>query len=144
MLFGPCSILYVFRAASQESMELKGTIMVLGAYDHDVVGKDDFMGICVVLCNGIPQISNRSSLLDDNCPRRRNLTLPLFHPEDSKALQELTSRHALADSEATDFLHTLSNMCGKRSLMSMLSSSSLKTMFSSAVLGAISPLSGIL
>ena len=110
---------YVFRAASQESMELKGTIMVLGAYSHDVLGKDDFMGICVVLCNGIPQISNKSSLLDEKSPRRRNLTLPLFLAEDSKALQELTSRHALADSKATEFLHTLSNMYGKRSLMSM-------------------------
>ena len=134
-------LFHFIRAASQESMELKGTIMVLVVYNSDILGKDDFIGMCAVLCNGIPQISNRSSLLDDNSPRRRNLTFPLFLAEDSKALQEFTSQHALADSEATDFLHTLSNMCDKRSLMSMLSSSSLKTMLSSAVLGAKAGLS---
>ena len=79
---GLVPIPYVFRAASQESMELKGTIMVLGAYDHDVVGKDDFMGICVVLCKGIPQISNKSSLLDDKSPKRidiSSLTMKLLN-----------------------------------------------------------------
>ena len=116
-------------------MEVKGTIVVLGAYDHDVLGKNNFMGICVVLCSDIPQISNKSSLLDISSPKCKNLTLPLFLLGESKALQELTTRHAQADSEASDFLLTLNKTCGKKTLTSMLSSSSLKNMLSSAVLG---------
>ena len=117
---------YVFRAASQESMELKGTIMVLGAYDHDVLGKDDFMGICVVLCKGIPQISNKSSLLDENSPKRMNLTLPLFHIEESVALQELALRHQLSDHEAIEFLNILSKSYHKQSHTPLLARLSFK------------------
>ena len=116
-------------------MEVKGTIVVLGAYDHDVLGKNNFMGICVVLCSDIPQISNKSSLLDISSPKRKNLTLPLFLLGESKALQELTIRHAQADREASNFLLTLNKICGKQTLTSMLSSSSLKNMLSSAELG---------
>ncbi|KAL5473221.1 hypothetical protein EMCRGX_G027674 [Ephydatia muelleri] len=94
--------------ASQESMEVKGTIVVLGAYDHDILGKNDFMGICVVSCNDIPQLSNSSSLLDANSPKRRNMTLPLFHIGESKALQELALRHHFSDHEAVEFLNVLS------------------------------------
>ena len=107
-------------------MEVKGTIVVLGAYDHDVLGKDDFMGICVVLCSDIPQISNKSSLLDISSPKRKNLTLPLFHIAESKALQELALRHQFSDHESIEFINVLSKSYHKKShtpLLTRLSSS---------------------
>ena len=96
---------YPLRPASQESMEMKGTIVVLGAYDYDILGKNDFMGICVVPCNDIPQLSNSSSLLDENSPKRKNMTLPLFHIGESKAL--LALQHHFSDHEAVEFLNVL-------------------------------------
>ena len=111
--WGMCVCVYVYewttfyplRPASQESMEVKGTIVVLGAYDYDILGKNDFMGICVVPCNDIPQLSNSSSLLDENSPKRRNMTLPLFHIGESKAL--LALQHHFSDHEAVEFLNVL-------------------------------------
>ncbi|KAL5473219.1 hypothetical protein EMCRGX_G027672 [Ephydatia muelleri] len=127
--------------ASQESMEMKGTIAVLVAYNRDVLGKEIFIGMCVIPCNDIPRISNKSSLLDVSSPKRMNMALPLFHIGESKALQELTARQVLADPEATDFLSTLNKVCSRRSLTTLLSSSSLTSILNSAVQGAKSMIS---
>ena len=120
---------------------MKGTIAVLVAYNRDVLGKEIFIGMCVIPCNDIPRISNKSSLLDDSSPKRKNMALPLFHVGESKALQELTARQVLADPEATDFLSTLNKVCSRRSLTTLLSSSSLTGILNSAVQGAKSMIS---
>eukprot|EP00731_Ephydatia_muelleri_P029253 Em0020g897a len=88
----------------------ESAILVLAVYDYEIVGKNDFMGICVIPWKDIPQISNTASLLNESAAERRNLALPLFHIEDSKALQELTQRHHFShDHEATAFTHLLKN-----------------------------------
>ena len=120
---------------------MKGAIAMLVACNRDVMGKEDFIGMCVILCCDFPRISNKSSLLDDSAPKRKNITLPLIHIGESKALQELTARQGLADSEAADFLSTLNKACCKRSLNTMLPSSSLVSILNSAVQGAKSMIS---
>ena len=84
--------------------------LVLAVYDHEIVGKNDFMGICVIPSKDIPQISNAASLLNDSASERRNLTLPLFQIEDTKALQEVAQRHHCShDHEAATFYRVLKN-----------------------------------
>ena len=88
----------------------ESAILVLAVYDYEIVGKNDLMGICVIPWKDIPQISNTASLLNESAAERRNLTLPLFLIEDSRALQEVTQRHCFShDHEATSFTHLLKN-----------------------------------
>ena len=103
------NLLHAHRPILQDETK-ESAILVLAVYDYDIVGKNDFMGICVIPWKDIPQISNTASLLNESAAERRNLALPLFHIEDSKALQELTQRHHFShDHEATAFTHLLKN-----------------------------------
>lgn len=93
---------------TRQQLHSEGAVMVLSAYSYDKIGKNDFMGICVVQCSDIPLISSTTLLLDDKVPKRSNFQLPLFQIEEVKALQELGVRHLSGETEASNFLKLLS------------------------------------
>lgn len=86
-------------------MDKDGTVLLLSVFDHDVVGANDFAGMCVVACKDIPQlVSTERSFTDPNAPQRKNLTLPLFRISyETPAFAELDTRSHLGDAKAVNF-----------------------------------------
>ena len=86
-------------------MDIDGTVLLLSVFDHDLVGSNDFAGMCVVACKDIPRMASpQASFTDPNAPQRLNLTLPLFHySKETSAFAELDARAHLGDSKANEF-----------------------------------------
>lgn len=84
---------------------MDGAVLLLSVFDHDLVGSNDFAGMCVVACKNVPQMTSpHTSLTDPNAPQRLNLTLPLFHySKATPAFVELDTRAHLGDSKANEF-----------------------------------------
>ncbi len=81
---------------------------MLAVYDHDVIGSNDFAGLCVVSCKDIPRLSaSRASVLDPDAPERKNLLLPLFQIKESLALRELEARSNRSDPAAAKALKSI-------------------------------------
>ena len=84
---------------------MEGTVLLLSVFDHDIVGANDFAGMCVVACKDIPRLASpEESLMDPRSPQKKNLTLPLFHyAKATPAFVELDARAHLGDTKAADF-----------------------------------------
>ena len=94
-------------------MDVEGTVLLLSVFDSDVVGADDFAGMCVVACKDIPQLlPSEASLTDPNTPQRKNLTLPLFRYTSETQLSELHARAHLGDGNASDFVKANKKLLG--------------------------------
>ena len=95
-------------------MDIEGAILLLSIFDHDIVGADDFAGMCVVACKDIPQlVSPEASLTDPNAPQQMNLTLPLFHyTTEMPAFAELDARARLGDDKASEFFKVNKKLLG--------------------------------
>lgn len=91
--------------ARQTEINVDGAVLLLSVFDHDLVGSNDFAGMCVVACKDIPRMTSpQASLTDPNAPQRLNLTLPLFHyTAETPAFAELDSRAHLGDAKAVEF-----------------------------------------
>lgn len=91
-------------------MDTEGTVLLLSVFDHDVVGTNDFAGMCVVACKDIPRMASpEASLIDPNAPQRKNMTLPLFHfdfTRDIPVFTEIDARSRLGDTKAVHFFKT--------------------------------------
>lgn len=116
--------------ADESVMTMDGAILLLSVFDHDVVGTNDFAGMCVVACKDIPRlVSAEASLIDAEAPQPKNLTLPLFHySQQTSAFAELDVRARLGDNQANDFFklertqHILGNLANLRRRGSLLDS----------------------
>ena len=97
--------LFLHSPAQQTEIDFEGAILLLSVFDHDIVGANDFAGMCVVACKDIPQlVSSEASLTDPNAPQRMNLTLPLFrYTHETPAFVELDARARLRDDKASEF-----------------------------------------
>ena len=86
-------------------MDIEGTVLLLSVFDHDVVGSNDFAGMCVVACKDIPRIASpRVSLTDPSAPQKKNLTLPLFRfTRTTSVFSEMDVRSHLGDAKAAHF-----------------------------------------
>ena len=94
-------------------MEVEGTVLLLSVFDSDVVGANDFAGMCVVACKDFPQLlPSEASLTDPNSPQRKNLTLPLFRYTSETHLSELDTRARLGDGKASDFFKVNKKLLG--------------------------------
>ena len=91
------------RPAKENSLDENGAVLMLAIYDHDVIGSNDFAGLCVIAGKDIPRLSARTSTSDPDAVQKRNLILPLFTPPETIAFRELEMRHHLNDSDATNF-----------------------------------------
>ena len=114
--------------AQQAEIDAEGAILLLSVFDHDIVGANDFAGMCVVACKDIPQlIPPEASLTDPNAPQRVNLTLPLFrYTQETPAFAELDARARLGDDMASEFFKVNKKLLGHLShLRHRLSSRSL-------------------
>ena len=89
-------------------MDFHGAVLLLSVFDHDLVGANDFAGMCVVACKDIPRmVSPEASLTDPRTPQRKNLTLPLFrYSSETPPFVELDVRAHLGDDKANDFFKT--------------------------------------
>lgn len=98
-------LLNLYSPAEKEEMDTEGAVLLLSVFDHDVVGSNDFAGMCVVACKDIPRIASpQASLTDPSAPQRKNLTLPLFRFTRTTAVfSELDSRSHLGDAKAEHF-----------------------------------------
>ena len=95
-------------------IDYEGTALLLSVFDHDIVGSNDFAGMCVVACEDIPRLSSpEDSLTDPNAPQRVNLTLPLFrYSHETPAFVELDARARLGDDKASDFFKVNKKLLG--------------------------------
>lgn len=89
-------------------MDVDGTVLLLSVFDHDLVGSNDFAGMCVIACKDIPRILSPQAsfvITDPNAPQRANLTLPLFQysAPGTPVFTELDNRAHLGDAKATEF-----------------------------------------
>ena len=115
--------------AKQSEIDVEGTVLLFSVFDHDIVGANDFAGMCVVDFRDIPQLSSSEhSLTDPDAPQRKNLTLPLFrYTSETPAFVELDARARLTDDKATDFFKANKKLLGHLSrLRQRLSSKSLR------------------
>ena len=83
-------------------MNKEGAILLLAVYDHDLIGSNDFAGLCAIACKDIPQLSHHPSVTDPNAPHAKNLILPLFTPMETAVFQELEARRSMNDSDANE------------------------------------------
>ena len=95
-------------------MDIEDTVLLLSVFDHDIVGANDFAGMCVVACKDIPQlVSSEASLIDPNAPQRKNITLPLFrYTSETPAFVEIDARSRLGDAKATSFFKVNKKLLG--------------------------------
>lgn len=95
-------------------MEKDGTVLLLSVFDHDIVGANDFAGMCVVACKDIPQLASpEMSLVDPNAPQRKNLTLSLFrYTRETPAFVEMNARSRVGDSKACEFFKVNKKLLG--------------------------------
>lgn len=95
-------------------MDTEGATLLLSIFDHDIVGANDFAGVCVVACKDIPQlVSSEASLTDPDAPQRKNLTLPLFrYTHETPAFAELDARARLGDDKASEFFKVNKKLLG--------------------------------
>lgn len=91
--------------ARQTEIDVDGAVLLLSVFDHDLVGSNDFAGMCVVACKDIPRMNSpHASLSDPNAPQRANLTLPLFcYSTGTPVFTELDNRAHLGDTKAIEF-----------------------------------------
>lgn len=109
-------------------MNVEGAVLLMSVFDHDIVGANDFAGMCVVACKDLPQLSSpEASLTDPNAPQRMNLTLPLFRcTHETPAFVELDARARLGDDKASEFFKVNKKLLGHLSrLRHQLSSKSI-------------------
>ena len=108
------AFVFLCSPAEQREIDIEGTILLLSVFDHDIVGANDFAGVCVVACKDIPQlISPEASLTDPDAPQRKNLTLPLFHyTNETPAFAELDARARLEDHKANEFFKVNKKLLG--------------------------------
>lgn len=80
-------------------------------FDYNVIGANEFTGMCVVDCKDIPQMASpQASLTDPNAPQRKNLTLPVFrYTSETPVFVEIDARARLGDDKANDFFKTCKN-----------------------------------
>ena len=122
-----CSFL-PYRPAKESDMNKDGAILLLAVYDHDLIGSNDFAGLCAVACKDIPKLSNRPSPTDPNAPHAKNLILPLFTPLETAVFKELEARHSMNDPDAIEFWKSQRKLIDKiycrqkHTLMTQLSS----------------------
>ena len=110
-------------------MDVNGGVLLLSVFDHDIVGANDFAGMCVVSCKDIPRLASpETSLTDPNAPQRKNLTLPLFrYTKETPAFAEIVARSRLGDTKASEFFKVNKKLLGHLSeLRHRLSSKSLR------------------
>ena len=111
-------LLHACSPARETEVDVDGAVLLLSVFDHDLVGSNDFAGMCVVACKDIPRIlSPQASLSNPNAPQRANLTLPLFHystPGVTPVFAELDNRAHLGDAKAIEFFKSdkYSNLLG--------------------------------
>lgn len=94
------------RPASADNLSIKGSVLLLSFYDYDIITSNDFMGMCVIPLHSLPGLPSLPPP-DQNAPRRKNLTLPLFELSEemkSRAALELVSRSQKGDPRAVGFL----------------------------------------
>ena len=105
---------FLYSPATQTEMDVEGTVLLLSVFDHDIVGANDFAGMCVVSCKDLPQlVSPEASLTDPDAPQRKNLTLPLFrYTSETPAFVELDARARLGDDKATSFFKVNKKLLG--------------------------------
>ena len=121
---------FLHSPAQQTEIDFEGAILLLSVFDHDIVGANDFAGMCVVACKDIPQlVSSEASLTDPNAPQRMNLMLPLFrYTTETPAFAELDIRARLGDDKASEFFKVNKKLLGHLSrLRHLLSSRSLSS-----------------
>lgn len=103
-----------YSPAKQMELDMDGTVLLLSVFDHDIVSANDFAGMCVVACKGIPQlISSEASLTDPDSPQRKNLTLPLFrYTSETPVFVEIVARSRLGDAKAMGFFKVNKKLLG--------------------------------
>lgn len=95
-------------------MDRDGSILLLTIFDHDVIGSNDFAGMCVVDCQTMPRLRSAKACFEPNAPQPKNLNLPLFHFVDpTPVTTELYTRSKLGDSKAIDFFKANRKLLGK-------------------------------
>jgi hypothetical protein len=77
-------------------------------FDYNLIGYNEFVGICVVACKDIPRLASpESSLTDPSSAQQANLKLPLLrYTAETPAFSELDMRAGLGDEKANDFFKT--------------------------------------
>ena len=96
---------FLYSPAKQAEIDVEGTVLLLSVFSHEVVGANDFAGMCVVACKDIPQLVSSEALpSDSDAPQRKNLTLPLFrYTSETPAFAELDARVREGDEKASNF-----------------------------------------
>ena len=124
-LFTFHALFYLYRPAKSTEMDVEGTVLLLSVFDHDVIGANDFAGMCVVACKDIPQLASpEASLTDPDAPQRKNLTLPLFrYTSETPVFAEMDARSHLGDAKAANFFKVNKNLLGHLSRLRHRSSS---------------------
>ena len=110
--------------------------MLLTVFDYNVIGANEYVGMCVVGCKDIPRLASpEASLTDPDAAQQANLTLPLFrYTTETPVFAELDARAGLGDEKANDFFKTskylnlLGNLHQIRRYASVLDSMSLPPM----------------
>ena len=104
-------ISYNCSPAKQTEIDTEGTVLVLTVFDYNLIGANEFTGMCVVDCKDIPQMASpQASLTDPNVPQRKNLTLPVFrYTSVTPIFVEIDARARLGDDNANDFFKTSRN-----------------------------------
>ena len=94
-------------------MDKDGTVLLLTIFDHDVIGSNDFAGMCVVACKSIPRLRSTKASFDPATTQPKNLNLPLFQLTTKTAvLSELHTRSKLGDFKAIEFFKSNRKLLG--------------------------------
>ena len=101
------NVLY-FRPAKQQEVDADGTVLLLTVFDYNLIGYNEFVGMCAVACKDIPRLASpESSLTDPSSAQQANLKLPLLrYMTETPAFLELDIRAGLGDEKANDFFKT--------------------------------------
>lgn len=101
-------VVYTYRPAKQSEIDTEGTVLLLTVFDYNVIGFNEFVGMCAVACKDIPQMASpQASLSDPNAPQRKNFTLPIFrYTSETPVFLELDGRARMGDIKANEFFRT--------------------------------------
>ena len=108
--------MYTFSPAKLKEVDTDGTVLLLTIFDYNLIGYNEFVGMCVVACKDIPRLASpEASLTDPSSAQQVNLKLPLFRfTAETPAFLELDTRAGLGDEKANDFFkaHKYYNLLG--------------------------------
>ena len=120
------------RPAKQHEVYADGTVLLLTVFNHNLIGHNQFIGMCVIACKDIPRLASpESSLTDPTSTQQVNLKLPLLrYTTETPTFLELDIRAGLGDEKANNFFktHKLGDLRSVRRYTSVLDAVNLPPM----------------